>query len=89
MATTTSTLQDKYIGALLGLAIGDALGTTVETFPREYCLKTPVTNIVGGGKYNLLPGQVNNIFQVLIIFFSGQMIRAWHCVWQVQILYFS
>lgn len=46
---------ERYRGALLGLAAGDALGTTVEfsppgTFP-------PVTEIVGGGPFHLEPGQ--------------------------------
>ncbi len=46
---------DRYRGCLLGLAVGDAIGTTVEfkargTFP-------PVTDMVGGGVFNLKPGQ--------------------------------
>lgn len=46
---------DRYRGCLLGLAVGDAIGTTVEfkargTFP-------PVTDMVGGGVFNLRPGQ--------------------------------
>ena len=46
---------DRYLGALLGLAVGDAVGTTVEfkargTFP-------PVTDMVGGGPFGLAPGQ--------------------------------
>jgi hypothetical protein len=48
-------VRDRYRGALLGLAVGDALGTTVEfkapgTFP-------PVTDISGGGHFNLKPGE--------------------------------
>ena len=48
-------MRDKYHGALLGLAIGDALGTTVEfkpsgTFP-------PIMDIIGGGPFNLKPGE--------------------------------
>jgi len=46
---------ERYCGSLLGLAAGDALGTTLE-------LKTPgsfepITDIVGGGPFNLEPGQ--------------------------------
>ena len=42
-------------GALLGLAVGDALGTTVEFRARgEF---PPVTDLVGGGPFNLSPGQ--------------------------------
>ena len=46
---------DRCRGALLGLAVGDALGMPVEfmqpgTFP-------PVTEMTGGGPYDLLPGE--------------------------------
>lgn len=48
-------LVDRYEGALLGLACGDAVGTTVEfqprgTFPR-------VTGMAGGGPFGLACGQ--------------------------------
>ena len=42
-------------GALLGLAVGDAVGTTVEFKPRGSFM--PLTDMVGGGPFNLLPGQ--------------------------------
>lgn len=46
---------DRYEGALLGLAVGDALGTTVEFKPRGSF--TPLTGIVGGGPFQLRAGQ--------------------------------
>ena len=46
---------DRARGALLGLAAGDAVGTTVEFKPRGSF--TPLTDMVGGGPFNLLPGQ--------------------------------
>lgn len=51
----TPTLQERYRGALLGLACGDAVGTSVEfrargTFP-------PVTDMAGGGPFGLQAGQ--------------------------------
>ena len=48
-------LIDRYIGTLLGLAAGDALGTTVEFKARGSF--PPVTTIVGGGPFGLAPGQ--------------------------------
>lgn len=47
--------RERFRGALLGLAVGDAVGTTVEfkqrgTFP-------PVTDMVGGGPFHLAAGQ--------------------------------
>ena len=49
------TLSDRYRGSLLGLACGDAVGTTVEFMPRGSF--TPVADMVGGGPFNLKPGQ--------------------------------
>ncbi len=48
-------LSDRYRGALLGLAVGDALGTTVE-FERPGSF-VPLTDMVGGGKFELRPGE--------------------------------
>ena len=48
-------LSDRYRGSLLGLAVGDALGTTVE-FERPGSFD-PLTDVVGGGKFGLQPGQ--------------------------------
>ncbi len=49
------TTKSRYLGSLIGLAVGDALGTTVEfmppgTFPL-------LTDIVGGGPFDLKKGQ--------------------------------
>jgi ADP-ribosylglycohydrolase len=45
----------RFRGALLGLAVGDALGTTVEFKPPGSF--APVRDIVGGGPFHLKPGQ--------------------------------
>ena len=45
----------RFQGCLMGLATGDALGTTLEfTEPGSF---TPITDMVGGGPFNLQPGQ--------------------------------
>ena len=46
--------KDKTIGALVGLATGDALGTTLEFKP--YNSFEPIKDIVGGGPFGLNPG---------------------------------
>lgn len=48
-------LLERYRGALLGLAAGDALGTTLE-FKRRGSF-TPLTEMIGGGPFKLKPGQ--------------------------------
>jgi ADP-ribosyl-[dinitrogen reductase] hydrolase len=45
---------DRFAGCLMGLAVGDALGTTVEFIPRGSF--APVTDMVGGGPFNLPAG---------------------------------
>jgi ADP-ribosyl-[dinitrogen reductase] hydrolase len=47
--------QERFQGCLLGLAAGDAVGTTVEFKPRGTF--PPVTDMVGGGPFRLQPGQ--------------------------------
>lgn len=47
--------KDRYLGALVGLACGDAVGTTVEFSPRGTF--TPVTDMTGGGPFALKAGQ--------------------------------
>src|SRR5436190_14504467 len=49
------TRQDRYRGALLGLAAGDALGTTLE-FKRPGSF-TPIDDMVGGGPFGLRAGE--------------------------------
>lgn len=47
--------KKRYQGCLLGLAAGDAVGTTVEFKPRGSF--TPLTDMVGGGPFRLKAGQ--------------------------------
>jgi ADP-ribosyl-[dinitrogen reductase] hydrolase len=49
------TLSERYRGCLLGLACGDAVGTSVEFKPRGSF--PALTDMVGGGPFNLKPGQ--------------------------------
>lgn len=47
--------KDRAVGALLGLAVGDALGTTLEFAARD--TYPTLKNMVGGGPFNLEAGQ--------------------------------
>ena len=47
--------RSRYHGSLLGLAAGDALGTTLEF--RAPGTFTPISDIVGGGPFDLKPGE--------------------------------
>lgn len=48
-------LEQRYRGCLLGLATGDAVGTTLEF--KERGTFSPVVDMMGGGPFNLQPGQ--------------------------------
>ncbi|HCB40715.1 MAG TPA: ADP-ribosylglycohydrolase [Gammaproteobacteria bacterium] len=47
--------EQRYQGCLTGLATGDAVGTTLEF--QERGSFTPITDLVGGGPFNLQAGQ--------------------------------
>jgi ADP-ribosyl-[dinitrogen reductase] hydrolase len=48
-------IKDRAIGALVGLAVGDALGTTLEFKRRD--TYEPICDIVGGGPFGLKAGE--------------------------------
>ena len=58
-------IQGHALGAMLGLAIGDAMGAPVEFRPRGKF--TPVNGFETGGPSNLRQA-------------NGQTTRQWHCV---------
>ena len=51
---TEAELLDKAKGALVGLAVGDAVGTTLEFLPRD---QQHVADMVGGGPFGLKVGE--------------------------------
>jgi ADP-ribosyl-[dinitrogen reductase] hydrolase len=54
-STEPRAIEDRAIGALLGLAIGDAIGTTLEFRARD--TYEALTDMVGGGPFNLKVGE--------------------------------
>lgn len=54
-STSPEAIADRAIGALLGLAVGDAVGTTLEFKPRDSYL--PLTDMIGGGPFRLKAGE--------------------------------
>ena len=46
----------RAIGSLVGLSVCDAVGTAVEFMPPGSF--EPLTDMIGGGKFSLLPGEV-------------------------------
>ncbi len=54
-APRATAARDRAVGALVGLAVGDAVGTTLE-FARPGSF-TPVDDLVGGGPFGLRAGE--------------------------------
>lgn len=54
-AGVTDLRKDRAFGALLGLAVGDAVGTTVEFRGRDTFAE--LTDMIGGGPFGLKPGE--------------------------------
>ena len=47
--------KNRFLGCLTGLAVGDAVGTTLEfRAPGSF---TPIDDMIGGGPFNLKPGE--------------------------------
>lgn len=72
-------IRDRSRGALLGLAVGDALGTTLEfkpisapPFPQR--ATGPHRDIIGGGPFRVRPGQVTDDTQMAVAL--AQSLRA-------------
>ena len=51
---TTDSIQDRALGAFVGLAVGDAVGTTLEFCARD--AQPRLEDMVGGGPFDLPPG---------------------------------
>ena len=63
--------ETKALGALLGMAVGDALGTTYEFArieqPAYPTLATaPATDVIGGGPFELVAGQITDDTQMAV-----------------------
>ena len=54
-ARSADAIRDRALGALIGLAVGDAVGTTLEFKARDS--DQPLTDMIGGGPFNMKAGE--------------------------------
>ncbi|CAF3407036.1 unnamed protein product [Rotaria socialis] len=52
-----ATVLDRIKGSLVGLAVGDAVGASVEFRPRDYLVANPVHDMMSGGTWGLKAGK--------------------------------
>jgi ADP-ribosyl-[dinitrogen reductase] hydrolase len=70
-------LYDKFRGVILGSAIGDAIGTTLEFKPRK-SIKHPLTDMVGGGPFSLRPGQFTDDTSMALCLAESLLFKGRH-----------
>jgi ADP-ribosyl-[dinitrogen reductase] hydrolase len=61
-------LRDRFRGALLGLAAGEALGTPAEFLTAEQVVEKygVITEMIGGGVYDVAPGEVTDATEMML-----------------------
>ena len=72
----SAALRDRTIGALVGLAISDAVGTTLEFKSRDNY--QPLTDMVGGGPFDLKPGQFTDDTSMALALAESLLAHAEH-----------
>lgn len=71
---TREAQEDRALGAMLGLAVGDALGTTYEFQARD---RNPrLVDMVGGGPFRLKPGQWTDDTAMALSFIDSLLAHA-------------
>ncbi len=69
-------IRERYIGALLGLAVGDALGVTLEfQAPGTFA---QITDMTGGGPSQLKPGQWSDDTSMCLLLCESLLARNGH-----------
>jgi ADP-ribosylglycohydrolase len=68
--------RERYLGALLGLACGDAVGTTLEFRPPGSF--TPIDDMMGGGPFRLRPGEWTDDTSMALCLADSLITRGGH-----------
>ncbi len=67
-AAATDIIRDRFRGALLGLAAGEALGTPAEFLTADQVVEKygVITEMLGGGVYDVAPGEVTDATEMML-----------------------
>ena len=64
----TLTTRDRFRGALLGLAVGEAMGTPAEFLTADQIVEKYgfITEMIGGGIYDVAPGETIDATEMML-----------------------
>ena len=67
-AGEAAVMRDRFRGALLGLAAGDALGAPAEFLTADQVVEKygVITGMIGGGVYDVAPGEVTDATEMML-----------------------
>jgi ADP-ribosyl-[dinitrogen reductase] hydrolase len=67
-APAPAVLRDRFRGALLGLAAGEALGAPAEFLTAEQVVEKygVITEMIGGGVYDVAPGEITDATEMML-----------------------
>jgi ADP-ribosyl-[dinitrogen reductase] hydrolase len=67
-AAATGIIRDRFRGALLGLAVGEALGAPAEFLTADQVVEKygVITEMLGGGVYDVAPGEVTDATEMML-----------------------
>ena len=68
MTPDPAAVRDRFRGTLLGLAVGEALGTPAEFLTAEQVVEKygVITEMVGGGVYDVAPGEITDATEMML-----------------------
>jgi ADP-ribosyl-[dinitrogen reductase] hydrolase len=66
--TSDPAVRNRFRGTLLGLAVGEALGTPAEFLTAEQVVEKygVITEMVGGGVYDVAPGEITDATEMML-----------------------
>ena len=68
MSPDPAVIRDRFRGTLLGLAVGEALGTPAEFLTAEQIVERHgvITEMIGGGVYDVAPGEITDATEMML-----------------------
>lgn len=69
--------KERFLGCLIGLAVGDAYGTTYEFTNRKRMPEVLPNDIIGGGPFNMKPGEWTDDTSMALCLAESLVEKGW------------